>query len=69
MGLASVLDVAKPNQKIFFVSYGSGAGSDGFIFKITKNIVKLKNNYPVSKQIEDKVYIPYATYLKHMHTI
>ena len=69
MGLAQVLDIAKPNQKIFFVSYGSGAGSDGFIFKITKNISKIKNNYPVSKQIEDKTYIPYATYLKHMHII
>lgn len=69
MGLAQVLDIAKPNQKIFFVSYGSGAGSDGFIFRTTKNITRLKNNYPVSKQIEDKTYIPYATYLKHMHTI
>src|SRR3989344_7389245 len=39
VGLGAVLDIAKPNQKIFFISYGSGAGSDGFVFETTKNIL------------------------------
>src|SRR3989338_2350596 len=53
IGLASVLDIAKPSQKIFFVSYGSGAGSDGFVFETTKELTKKrKNMLSVSDQIK-----------------
>lgn len=70
MGLASVLDIAKSKQKIFFVSYGSGAGSDGFIFETTEELLKnQKKTPPVLKQIEDKIYISYPEYLKHTHAI
>ncbi|MDP2638014.1 MAG: hydroxymethylglutaryl-CoA synthase [Candidatus Levybacteria bacterium] len=70
LGLAAVLDIALPAQKIFFVSYGSGAGSDGFVFEVTENIVqKRKKAIPVAKQMEDKVYISYAEYLRKTHTI
>ena len=70
IGLASVLDISKPKQKIFFVSYGSGAGSDGFIFETTYELTtKQKKTIPVSKQIEDKIYISYPTYLRQTHTI
>lgn len=69
-GLAAVLDIAKPNEKIFFVSYGSGAGSDGFIFQTTKNIsTKQKMILKIEDQIKDKVYISYPQYLKNMHTL
>ena len=69
-GLAAVLDIAKPNEKIFFVSYGSGAGSDGFIFQTTKNIsTKQSKSIKVESQIEDNVYIDYPQYLKNMHTL
>lgn len=69
-GLAAVLDIAKPNEKIFFVSYGSGAGSDGFIFQTTKNITMHQNRIlKVEDQIKDKVYISYPQYLKNMHTL
>jgi len=70
MGLASVLDIAKPKQKIFFVSYGSGAGSDGFIFETTEEILKKqKRTTPVLAQIEDKIYISYSQYLRQTHSI
>ena len=70
LGLASVLDIAKPNQKIFFVSYGSGAGSDGFVFETTKEILqRRKKTIPVLKQMEDKIYISYSTYLRQTHAI
>lgn len=74
MGLASVLDVAKPNQTIFMVSYGSGAGSDAFLWKTTERISKFKNKKSklkqlVSDQIKKKTYIDYVEYLKHTHKL
>lgn len=70
LGLAAVLDIAKPKQKIFFVSYGSGAGSDGFIFQTTAHIKKAqKKNISVFTQMENKKYIDYARYLRNTHTI
>lgn len=69
LGLAAVLDIAKPGEKIFFVSYGSGAGSDGFIFETTRNITKKRQEIPVLTQADAKIYISYTDYLKHTHTI
>lgn len=64
-GLSAVLDIAKPNEKIFFVSYGSGAGSDGFVFETTKELPKFqKNNEPIRNRIEQKEYVGYVEYLK-----
>jgi len=67
LGLASVLDVAKPGDRIFLTSYGSGAGSDAFDITVTQNIKKLKkNNAPlVSELIENKKYVDYSTYAKY----
>ena len=63
IGLASVLDKAKTGDKILAVSYGSGAGSDAFVLKATKNIEKNRPK-PVFEQFEEKEYIDYATYVK-----
>jgi len=67
IGLASVLDVAKPGDRIFLTSYGSGAGSDAFDMTVTSEIKKLKRkNAPlISEMIEDKEYVDYATYAKY----
>ena len=66
IGLASVLDAAKPGDRIIMVSYGSGAGSDGFDITVTDNISKLERNKAptVMEIIEDKKYIDYGTYAK-----
>lgn len=65
LGLAAVLDIAKPNQKIFFVSYGSGAGSDAIVFQTTKNLRKVqKTNYSLENLFSIKKYVSYVTYLK-----
>jgi hydroxymethylglutaryl-CoA synthase len=67
IGLASVLDVAKPGDRIFLTSYGSGAGSDSFDITVTDYIEKLlRNRAPsVAQMVENKEYIDYATYAKY----
>lgn len=44
IGLAAVLDTAMPGQTVALVSYGSGAGCDGFIFEITDEVIKYREH-------------------------
>lgn len=67
MGLVAVLDVAKPDDRIFFASYGSGAGSDAIVFKVTKEI--LHKRHAFKEYIQKKKYITYGDYMKYMHMI
>lgn len=67
LGLSAVLDIAKPGQKIFMVSYGSGAGSDAFLFETTEEIVNSQKSKV--KSIEKKTYVDYVQYLKQTHNI
>jgi hydroxymethylglutaryl-CoA synthase len=74
LGLASVLDVAKPGDTICMVSYGSGAGSDAFLWKVTDRIgkhreLKTKSKETVKDQIHNKTYVDYVEYLKQTHKI
>lgn len=66
MGLTSVLDVARPGDRIFMVSYGSGSGSDGFIFRVTDRIDRVRSKAPQTRDMLDnnKIYIDYGTYSK-----
>lgn len=66
IGLAAILDIAKPDELIFMISYGSGAGADGFIIEVTENILDYQERQreTVKKQIEKKEYISYVQYLK-----
>ena len=67
MGLTSVLEEAKTGDLIFFCSYGSGAGSDAFVFKVTENLEKVRVSF--KSLVENKKYITYPTYLKFMGMI
>ncbi len=67
MGLMAVLEKAKTGDLIFLCSYGSGAGSDSFVLRVTKNLEKNRKEF--IKIIEDKKYIDYPTYLKFMEMI
>jgi len=66
LGLAAVLDEAKPGDRIFAISYGSGAGSDGFDMTVTDGI----ESYPcddaikVSTMVNNTKELDYATYAK-----
>ncbi len=65
LGLSAILDIAKPGDKILATSFGSGAGSDSFSIKVTKNIEKKRTKPSVKEYIDDKKYIDYSTYLKY----
>ncbi len=64
LGLASVLDVAKPGDRIFVTSYGSGAGSDAFDITVTDNIksYKRENAATVAQRMAKTVELDYARY-------
>lgn len=72
VGLAAVLDIARPGQTIFMVSYGSGAGSDGFVWKATDAILYVQNirkkyALTVQDQIARRKSISYLEYLQQSH--
>ena len=65
LALSNILDVASPGDKIFVVSYGSGAGSDGFVITVTDEIEKKRDLAPkTSEIISNKIYVDYAVYAK-----
>ncbi|MBC7080709.1 MAG: hydroxymethylglutaryl-CoA synthase [Thermoplasmatales archaeon] len=64
LGLASILDVAKSGDRIFAVSYGSGAGSDAFDITVTDKIEEYER-CNIRKMIENKKYVDYSTYMKY----
>lgn len=70
VGLCAVLDQAKPNQRIFMCSYGSGAGADSFVFEVTPQIkaYQKRNLETVEKQIKHKEYIDYSLIAKNILT-
>lgn len=65
IGLAAVLDEAEAGDRILCVSYGSGAGSDGFDLTVTAEIKKKKPVAKVLDLVADKKYIDYGLYVKH----
>lgn len=70
IGLARVLDIAKPGSRIFMVSYGSGAGSDAFSITIEDEIEERRGEVPtVDDYIERKTYVDYPTYAKYRRKI
>ncbi len=67
LGLAAVLDIAKPGEKILLTSFGSGAGSDSFAIEVSDGIENKKGRSVKVKDIIEtrKIYIDYSIYLKN----
>jgi hydroxymethylglutaryl-CoA synthase len=66
IGLAAVLDIVKPEERILIVSYGSGAGSDAYSFITTNQILekRKRQKLTVKYQAENPFleYVDYTTY-------
>lgn len=71
LGLTAILDVAQAGDLILMVSYGSGAGSDGFIWKVTERIDVVRDKTAKTWDIinGDKIYLDYGLYSKYRRKI
>jgi hydroxymethylglutaryl-CoA synthase len=71
LGLCNVLDQAAPGDRIMLVSFGSGAGSDGFVMTVQPAIEAYRARgqelglEPVARQIEgrDAEWLTYGQYV------
>jgi hydroxymethylglutaryl-CoA synthase len=66
IGLANVLDHAKPGERILVVGYGSGAGSDAFDLTVTDALVGYDRTtgLPVQYYLDSGVELSYSVYAK-----
>ena len=65
LGLAAVLDVAQPGDRVFFCSYGSGAGSDAFSFRVNERIEGRRQGPAVADYLHRRREIAdYGQYLR-----
>jgi hydroxymethylglutaryl-CoA synthase len=66
IGLTAILDVAKPGDLVLLTSFGSGAGSDSFIFRVGERIHEVQDLAPKTRpQLDEKkIYVDYGTYAK-----
>jgi hydroxymethylglutaryl-CoA synthase len=66
IGLAAVLDVAKPEESILMTSYGSGAGSDAYLLRTTNQLgdKRQRQKLNIKFQAENPFvqYVNYTTY-------
>ena len=71
LGLTATLDIAKAGDMILIVSYGSGAGSDAFVFRVTARIDEVRDKAPRTRALLDtnKVYLEYGAYAKYRRKI
>jgi hydroxymethylglutaryl-CoA synthase len=70
IGLTAVLDEAKPGDRVFMVSFGSGAGSDAFSIRVTDRILEHRNRAPLTRDyIARRKAVDYATYARYRHKL
>jgi hydroxymethylglutaryl-CoA synthase len=63
VGLAAILDIAKPNERILIVSYGSGAGSDAYSLLTTNEILDKRKRQKMNvKYLTENPFVEYVDY-------
>ena len=71
LGLSAILDEAKPGDRILMCSFGSGAGSDGFVFTCTDHLPKVQKKARPTRYYLDTnpTYLEYGAYTKFRRKI
>jgi hydroxymethylglutaryl-CoA synthase len=73
LGLSAILDEARPGDRVLWVSFGSGAGSDAFSLQVPDRIQECRDRALCTRvYIERRKEIDYGTYVRyrrklHMH--
>lgn len=63
LGLTAILDEAHPGDRILYISYGSGAGSDAMALHVTDKITERQGRAPRTQDyIARRTEVDYATY-------
>ncbi len=65
VGLSNVLDEAQPGDLILLGSFGSGAGSDTFVFRVTDLIEERRARPPLKSFLKRMVTRDYSTYVRY----
>ena len=65
IGLTAIFDIAQPGDRVFMVSFGSGAGSDAFAITVTENIEERRLLAPSTQDyVARRTQIDYAEYAR-----
>jgi len=66
IGLAAVLDIAKPEERVLIASYGSGAGSDAYLLRTTSQIIDKRQRQKINAKSQTEnpfiEFVDYTTY-------
>ncbi len=66
VGLTAVLDIARPGERIFVTSFGSGAGSDAMVLTVTEAIEDRRDRAPRTEDyIARRTAIDYGLYVRY----
>jgi hydroxymethylglutaryl-CoA synthase len=72
IGFSAVLDIAHPGDRVMVVSYGSGAGSDAFVWVLQDALAQRQELAPKTQDyIARRQLIDYGTYVRYrkkLHT-